>query len=60
MADASGLYSLLTILGPVLLVLALIWAMRHNRRSKRANDRTEAATAANYDEQDRIDHEAGR
>lgn len=60
MSDASGLWSLLTILGPILLAVVLIWAMLHNRRSKRANDRTEVATSANYDEQDRVDHEAGR
>lgn len=55
MADGSSLWALATVLGPIILIVAIVWAIFHNRRSARENAETEAATARNYDEQDRID-----
>lgn len=37
-------YTLMTIAGPVLLAVVLLWAVTHNRRSRREIERTEAAT----------------
>lgn len=57
MTDLSSLWGLLTVIGPLLLLVVLAWAVLHNRRSRSARDATERATARNYDEQDRIDRE---
>jgi hypothetical protein len=46
-------WSLLTILGPILIVVVVLWAILRNRKSTRADiDRTEAATRDLYQEED--------
>ena len=47
----GGLWSVMTILGPIVLAAVLLWAILHNRTSKRRKDRTEDATREIYDEQ---------
>lgn len=47
--DLGSLWGLLTIVGPIVLVIAIVWAMTHNRTSKAQQRRTEEATAAQYD-----------
>ncbi len=54
MAD-TNLWGVLTILGPILLAVAIIWAIRHNRTSRREDAHTEAATKRMYDEQAKDD-----
>ena len=41
---AEGFWGLVTIVGPIILVAAIAWAMLHNRQSKRQFQETEAAT----------------
>jgi hypothetical protein len=46
-------WSLLTILGPILIVVVVLWAVLRNHKSSRAEiDRTEAATRDLYKEED--------
>ncbi len=54
MAD-TNFWGIMTILGPILLGIALIWAIRHNRGTPAEEARTEAATKRMYDEQARED-----
>lgn len=54
MAD-TNLWGALTIVGPILLTIALIWAIRNNRTTRRADEHTEIATKQMYDEQARED-----
>jgi len=52
--DASGpLWSIITIVGPLLLIGAILWAALRNRSSKATRDRSEAATRELYKEEDR-------
>ncbi|MDB5689071.1 MAG: hypothetical protein JWL91_947 [Sphingomonas bacterium] len=55
MVDGSSMWGLLTILGPILLGVVLLWAVLSNRRSKGAKQRTEAATHELYKTIDRED-----
>ncbi|GAA0736969.1 hypothetical protein [Sphingomonas japonica] len=55
MFDTSSLWGVLTIVGPVVLVVAIVWAMRNNRMTKAQEAANEAATRAMYEEQDRLD-----
>lgn len=48
-------WSIMTIVGPVLLGIVLLWAVISNRRSRHERDRTEAATHNLYDTIDRED-----
>ena len=51
MFDHSGLWSLLTIVGPILLAAAMIYGtLSYKKRSFAAKQRTEAATKALYRE----------
>jgi uncharacterized membrane protein len=52
---SGGWWSLMTILGPIVLAVAIAWAILNNRRSKSAEDRTEAATRQMYAEQNADD-----
>lgn len=54
MADNS-LWGVLTIAGPVVLVVALVWAVRHNGGTPEEEAATEEATHRMYDEQARDD-----
>lgn len=46
-------WSLLTILGPILIFVVVLWAVLRNHKSKRADiERTEAATHELYQEED--------
>ena len=47
----GGLWGVMTILGPILLAAVILWAILHNRTSKRQERRTEEATREMYDEQ---------
>jgi len=52
--DAGGFnWSLLTILGPALLAVVILWALLRNRKSSQASkDRTEEATARLYEQEE--------
>lgn len=52
---SGGWWSLMTILGPIVLAVAIAWAILNNRRSKAADERTEAATRQMYAEQNADD-----
>lgn len=56
--NTSWIWGAVTIGGPILLGVVLIWAMLNNRRSRAEVERTERATARLYDEQDLIDKAA--
>ena len=53
--DAGGFsWSLLTIVGPILLAIVLLWAVLKNRKARPEDvDRTERATRELYQEEDR-------
>lgn len=53
--DLSNMQSLMILVGPILLAIAIAWAVVANRRSRRDIGRTEAATRENYERQDRED-----
>jgi hypothetical protein len=53
--DWSSLQGLMVVIGPIVLALALAWAVLRNRGSKRDVQRTEEATARMYKEQARDD-----
>jgi heme/copper-type cytochrome/quinol oxidase subunit 2 len=56
----EGLTTLMTIIGPIILLVAIIWAISHNR-SRVSKDTTERATEANYEAEDRaVKDEEGR
>lgn len=48
-------WSIITIAGPVVLVIAIVWAIRHNRTTPAEDARSEQATRERYDEQARDD-----
>ena len=51
--DAGGFnWSLLNIVGPILLLVVIAWAMLRNRKSKGSVEDSEAATHRLYDEED--------
>ncbi len=56
--DMSSLWGVMTIIGPIVLVIAIVWAMRHNRMSREEKRRSEQATHDLYDRQDRADEAA--
>ena len=47
--DLGSLWGLLTIVGPILLIAVLAWAMLRNKTTAAQDRRTEQATAAQYD-----------
>lgn len=52
--DAGGLsWSLLTVIGPLVLAAVILWAVLRNRTSRREKDRTEQATRDLYNAEDR-------
>ena len=52
--DEGGFnWSLLTIVGPILLLIVIAWALLRNRQSRNRTDESEAATRRLYDEEDR-------
>lgn len=53
--DLSSLQGIIVIVGPILLAIAIAWAMFHNRGTPREVQATEDATRRMYDEQDRED-----
>ncbi len=55
MMDLSSMQGLMVVVGPILLAIAIAWAILHNRSSKREVEHTEEATARMYDEQGRED-----
>lgn len=55
--DLGGFnWSLLTIVGVVVLAAAILWAMLRNRSSARGIDESERATRRLYEEEDREHH----
>ena len=46
------LQSMMVIVGPILLAVAIIWAILHNRGTRREIQRTEDATREQYAAQD--------
>ena len=53
--DLSSLQRLMVVVGPILLAIAIAWAILHNRGSRRDIAHTEAATRERYEQQDRED-----
>jgi uncharacterized membrane protein len=51
----STLYTLVVVIGPIVLLAAIAWAIFNNRRSREDEARTEAATRQRYAEQDADD-----
>ena len=49
----SGIWGILVVVGPIVLAVAIIWAMRHNRQSRQELQRTERATHELYEREDR-------
>ena len=45
-------WSLMTIVGPILFIAVLLWAMAHNRRTRAEKQRTEEATRQRRAEED--------
>jgi hypothetical protein len=58
--DGSSLWSMLVVIGPILLAVILLWAVISNRRSRADEQRTEDATRELYERTDRDDKAAGR
>lgn len=54
----SYIWEILVIVGPIVLAIAIAWAMMHNRQSRSEYKRTEAATRDLY--QDPLDHDTTR
>lgn len=55
--DAGGFnWTLLTIVGPLVLLLVIAWAVLRSRRSNRRGTDTEAATRRVYEEEEREHH----
>ncbi|MBO9622201.1 MAG: hypothetical protein J7500_05765 [Sphingomonas sp.] len=59
--DLSSIQGLMVVVGPILLAIAIAWAIFANRGSRRDIEHTEAATRERYEQQDREDkaREAG-
>ena len=51
----EGIWGFVIIGGPIVLGLGLLWALAHNRGSRREIERTEQATRKMYEEQGRED-----
>jgi hypothetical protein len=49
-------WSLLTIIGPIVLLLVIAWALLRNRRSRERDEDTEAGTRRVYEEEEREHH----
>lgn len=49
----SNLIGIMTILGPIVLLGLLVWAIVRNKQSRVSKDVTERATEANYEAEDR-------
>lgn len=47
--ELEHLWGLMTIVGPILLIAAVAWAMLRNKTTAAQDRRTEQATAAQYD-----------
>lgn len=54
--DDNGIWGAVIVIGPLVLALVIAWAMFRNRGATRHDlERTEAATRALYDQQNRDD-----
>jgi hypothetical protein len=49
-------WSLLVIVGPIVLLVAIAWAVLNNRRSRQTDAESETATHRVYDEEERRHH----
>ncbi|HTH29482.1 MAG TPA: hypothetical protein VL918_13585 [Sphingobium sp.] len=58
----EALWAVMTVIGPILLMAVMIWAILRNRqqRTQASQDRTERATRQLYEQLDREDKEGGR
>ena len=52
----ESLYGVMNIVGPIILLAALAWAILRNRRTPAEEARTEEATRRNYDRQNAQDN----
>jgi hypothetical protein len=53
----SGIFwGIITIVGPILLGLGLLWAMTHNRQTKRQKEESDRASRELYEQLDRDDN----
>lgn len=50
---SGGIWSLAVIVGPILLIIVLLWAMFRNRSSRASMDHTERATRELYEREER-------
>jgi Na+/H+ antiporter NhaC len=55
----ESLQGMMVIVGPIILAIAIAWALLHNRTSRRDEARTEQATRERYDQQSREDDRRG-
>ena len=53
--DLSSMQGVIVIVGPILLAIAIGWAIIHNKGTPREVAKTEDATREMYDQQDRDD-----
>lgn len=54
--DDNGIWGAVVVIGPIVLALVIAWAMFRNRAATKHDlERTEAATRAMYDQQNRND-----
>jgi hypothetical protein len=62
MGSGSIAWEILVVVGPLILIAAIAWAVLHNRQSRRGLERTEQATHDLYKRQDAADksHESHR
>ena len=52
--DSGGFnWTLLNIVGPIVLLAVIAWALLRNRRSRRVDERSEAATRRVYEQEER-------
>jgi hypothetical protein len=52
--DSGGFnWTLLTIVVPIVLLVVIAWALLRNRRSRRVDERSEAATRRLYEQEER-------
>ena len=56
----SGIWGAVVVIGPLLLLIVIIWAALNNRQSKRAHRDTEAATRDLYQAEDAKNKAEGR
>jgi hypothetical protein len=54
----TSTWGLVTIIGPIILLVLFVWVIARNRQSKVSKDVTDRATEANYQAEDRAAKDA--